>query len=61
MSDEVTESADKPKAKKAPTTGKYKNTSGYVNVFTSKGRVMPGQTVMMSVKEAEQYAALEKC
>jgi hypothetical protein len=66
MAEEITDThveeepqADKPK-KRAPTTGKFTNTSRD-NVFTSKGRIAPGQSMQLSVKEAEQHGGkLEK-
>jgi hypothetical protein len=59
MSEESTE-APKPK-KRAATTGKYRNAQERLAVFTSKGMILPGKTVILPVKEAELHGEkLEK-
>lgn len=40
----------------------YRNVTKIVNAFTSKGRVMPGETVKLTAKEGKQYyGVLERC
>ena len=59
ITEEVIEKMASPK-KKPSGPALYIN-AGTDNIFTTKGRCMPGRKIRLSAKEAGQHGKLERC